>query len=554
MTTRFFLCISFFINLLLIANDKQPKSIWTATNVFEPKVFIENKGQYDLRDEGLHDEVVFSANQDGLQYYFTKNAIWIKHISSKKRTEKEIEQLKEKLGIKEKKGETEENEFKYKLVNQFHVVEFIGAGANTEIQSEDLVSQLYNFGTSKNTTISARAYKKIIYKNLYDGIDMEFYFPEDKQGFKYNFILKQGAQPNQIKIRFPESKKIKIDEEGNLIVKSIFGDFTDHAPIANEAASGKIINCAYKIKNGIVTFNFTDFKKEQGLIIDPWTTTPNFSSGSHKAYDVDWDNFGNCYVYGGPINSYQVIKLNSTGMALWSFTPPISFSLYGDFAVDRRTGSVYIIEAYNNSMPVKVIKTNSNGVQVSMFAGNQGIDEMWRIAFNPCLNLIVIAGGGDGSPYYTGCTLDTNLTNFTGKNILNIMAPWHDMWGLALDNFGNAYMGSALSLSGSSQFQNYLFKVPLPSLAPNAFSVPLYYHFHEAGSEIYNQVFYNSEYANGYNGIAASNSNLYTYDTYVLKKWNSNNGTIIDSLIVNGTSQGTMSWGGITADNCNHLF
>ncbi|HXD91622.1 MAG TPA: SprB repeat-containing protein, partial [Bacteroidia bacterium] len=541
----------FFLLLLGFSSFAQ----WTAKNPFTPKVFIQNNGQYDLHDEGLKDEILFSANQDGLQYYFTKNAIWIKHASIQKRTEHEIEKLQEKLGIKEeeKKGK-EEKEFAIKIVNQFHIIEFISGGNSTTIQSESLVSQIYNFGTQTNQTISAKAFKKIIYKNLYPGVDMEFYFPEDKQGFKYNFILNPGADVHQIQMRFPEAEKIKIDEQNNLVVTSIFGDFIDHAPIAKDL-SGKNINCSFKLKKNIVAFNIANFTNSNGFIIDPWTTTPSFT-GSTNAYDVDWDNFGNCYVYGGPMTSYQVIKFNAAGTPLWSFTPAIACLFYGDFVVDKRTGSVYIIEAYNNSSAVKVIKTNTNGVQVGMYAVAIAIDEMWRVAINPCLNILVIAGGGDQNPYYTACTLDTNLANFTGANILGVMNPWHDMWGLAIDNVGNAYTIAALSFSGTAQCNNYLFKSPLPALTPNSFSVTTNYQFLEARSEIYNPVTYGGggAYANGYNGMMVSNTSLYTWDSNVLKKWNTSTGALTNSSTINGASQVQIFSGGITADNCDHLF
>jgi gliding motility-associated-like protein len=543
--------VLFFLLLLGFSSFAQ----WTAKNPFTPKVFIQNNGQYDLHDEGLKDEILFSANQDGLQYYFTKNAIWIKHASIQKRTEHEIEKLQEKLGIKEeeKKGK-EEKEFAIKIVNQFHIIEFISGGNSTTIQSESLVSQIYNFGTQTNQTISAKAFKKIIYKNLYPGVDMEFYFPEDKQGFKYNFILNPGADVHQIQMRFPEAEKIKIDEQNNLVVTSIFGDFIDHAPIAKDL-SGKNINCSFKLKKNIVAFNIANFTNSNGFIIDPWTTTPSFT-GSTNAYDVDWDNFGNCYVYGGPMTSYQVIKFNAAGTPLWSFTPAIACLFYGDFVVDKRTGSVYIIEAYNNSSAVKVIKTNTNGVQVGMYAVAIAIDEMWRVAINPCLNILVIAGGGDQNPYYTACTLDTNLANFTGANILGVMNPWHDMWGLAIDNVGNAYTIAALSFSGTAQCNNYLFKSPLPALTPNSFSVTTNYQFLEARSEIYNPVTYGGggAYANGYNGMMVSNTSLYTWDSNVLKKWNTSTGALTNSSTINGASQVQIFSGGITADNCDHLF
>lgn len=72
-----FIYLLFFIQipLLQIANGLPTK--WTSKNPFEQKLFIENKGQYNLKNTLPSSlSVLFSAQQDGMDYYFTKNAIY----------------------------------------------------------------------------------------------------------------------------------------------------------------------------------------------------------------------------------------------------------------------------------------------------------------------------------------------------------------------------------------------------------------------------------------------------------------------------------------------
>jgi len=533
------------------AKEKPPVPKWTFHNPFEQKVFIENKGQYNLKEKASTDEILFGARQDGLQYFFTKNGLWIKYTEKVERSKREIEKFKEQIGEKENEDkdgeEKEDNIAKYKWVERFHHMEFNGAGASTTIIPEYEVSQVYNFSPNSKSAVSAHAYKKIIYKNLYSGIDMEIYFPEDKTGFKYNFILHPGSDPNQIQIKYPLNQDLSLNAEGNIIIQSPFGNFTDHAPIASEASTTKSVDCSFSLKKGIVQFNIGNYDHSKGLIIDPWTSTPVFAGGNN-AYDVDWDNAGNCYVYGGT-SPYQVLKFNSTGGLLWSYTTSFSSAMYyGDFAIDRNSGSVYMVDGFNGG-GAQAIKINSAGAFVTIFNGNSLFLEMWRISFSKCTNQAVIAGGGTSNPSYTGCYLDTNLAGMVPVDVINSPTGLHDMWGLTLDAFGSAYFATAKTQVGSAGYDNIIYKVPTPALTPIIWQAAEGYNFVEVAS-----VSYVPSTPNGFNGITMSNVNLYTYDSYILKKWNSATGAQTGSANVNGASLATMSYGGLDADDCDNLF
>lgn len=527
---------------LSLLADEAPRANWVAKNVFEQKLFIENKGQHDKeRLPGI----LFSARQDGLQYFFTKDAILIKHLAIVKRTHEEIEAEIKRLGLKEENENEEEKELAYKQVEQFYEMRFSGAGTATQIMPQYEASHTYHFGAPNKGTYIAHAYQRITYKDLYPGIDMEFYFPEDKQGFKYNFIIHPGADPGLIRIQYPDAGNMQLTNEGNMKISSPFGEFTEHAPVANEMNTTKPVDCSFHMANHEASFVVGNYDASLGLIIDPWTTTP-FFSGSNSAYDVDWDNAGNCYVHGGA-GPFEVIKFNSAGTQLWTYTTPFTW-YYGDFAVDHNSGSVYIIEGFNSSFGANVIKLYSNGTFAASYGGHPLFQEMWRIAFSRCTNQAVIAGGGTTDPSYTGCYLDTNVVGLTPVNVIGAPTGLHDMWGVALDDFGNCYMSTAQTQIGSAGYDNILYRMPLPGLAPLAWQVATGYQFVEVASV------YAPGPANGFNGMAISGTTLYTYDSYVLKKWNTANGSLLAQTSINGASQSTMSYGGITSDDCDNIF
>jgi len=543
------LSLASFMSLNLFSDVKPGVPKWTMKSPFEQKVFIENLGQYTIKERSLEvKDIVFGTRQDGLKYFFTKDGLWIMNYKAVERTEKEIEAELERCHVKEdKKVEKEEKHWKWKFVPEFHQMQFLNSNPAVEIIGENQVNAVHNFYADKKALV-AHAFKKLTYKNLYPGVDMELFFPDDKTGFKYTFILQPGVDPNIIQIKYPENTGIQLTTAGNILINSPLGNFTDHAPIANEAQTAKAVDCSFSLKKGVVTFNVANYDASKGLIIDPFTATPSFSA-SNNAYDVDWDNGGNCYVYGGT-SPFQVLKFSPAGALLWTYTTVFTSNwYYGDFAVDRNTGASYITDGFNGGNGAEAIKINTTGAQVAMYNGNSLFQEMWRIAFSKCTNQAVIAGGGTSNPSYTGCYLDTNLTNMAPVNVINSPTGLHDMWGIALDAFGAAYFATAQTQVGSAGYDNIIYKVSTPALTPIIWQTPEGYQFIEVAS-----VNYAPGPPNGFNGMTVSNANLYTYDSYVLKKWSTASGALLNSVNVNGASQSTMTYGGLTSDDCDNLF
>jgi gliding motility-associated-like protein len=552
------LCILIISRILTFANPGSSDKGWTVKDPFGQKLFIENKGQFTLPGLAEKDEILYGARIDGLEYYFTKDNIWIRHLREVKLPEgKETNKKRRTIlpeNVQEEAADKEEEESAFTTREEFHQIKFPGAGKETWIVPEFPSEQAFTYGNSTGNSLRAKAYKRITYHNLFPGIDMEFSFPENKQGFKYTFLVHPGADPSAISMSYPLSENIQYTGEGSLLIQSLYGNFKDHAPMGNELETGKAIQCSFYVKKGIVHFNTDKYDSTKTLIIDPWTTTPVFTA-STNAFDVDWDNGGNCYIYGGHF-PFQVTKFNTAGIAQWTYTTTFSGTKkrYGDFAVDHRTGSVYIVEGYNSITGAAVIKLFTTGIPAANFPGNTSFTEMWRIAFSTCTNQLVIAGGGITSPSYTACYLDTSLTNLAPVNVLNSTTGYHDMWGLAVDNSGNCYMATAQSASSPGAYDNILFSLPLPSLTPANWQASSGYKFVETYGVSYTPGSI-SGYSNGYNGMSMGSSGLYMYDSHMLEKWNTGTGALSGSTTVNGpVIKNARRYGGITADNCDNVF
>ncbi len=510
------------------------RSVWTS-DPFLQKAFIENVGQFSDIGDQPGDAIRYSVSNDGVDIYFTPTGVLYRH--------KELEKAEQGLFRKE------EEERELVVRSQFLFMGWEGANPGVVLAASDAV---YNYFTypdlndkSGRSTLIAKAYKKLVYRNIYPNIDIEFIVPENKKGIKYNVVLHPGADVSQLKMKYSGARSVKKDSEGNIRIQSTFGEFVDHAP-QSFYESGKPLATSFTLNANTVSFQLpTTNNKQQTIIIDPWTTTPTFS-GTNRAYDVEFDLKGNVYIYGGS-SPWQLIKLDNAGVIQWTFTTTNLGSYYGDFSVDGKKSIAYMTEGFSVA-GAKAVKVNAAGTLMATFPGNSQQQEMWRMSFSNCTGQAVIAGGGVNNANQA-FVLDSNMVNMTPVNILGASGAGHDIALCTIDNDTNYYMVSARSQSDPNNFNNTLVKGPAKTLIPLTFNVPSGHNFVEINSVNYVNGFTGT--ANGFNGIAASKNFLYTYDGGLIKKWNKYTGAFISSFSVSSTF---FSWGGTAADDCDNVY
>lgn len=530
---------------------------WTA-DPFSPQVFVENNGQFDGRN-GDRSRVVYGASCNGVDIYFTKKGFTCRHDAVVREGDEEEKPGEHAERTISEYSKEEKREKRVELIPSFLTIEWLGANPDVKVVSQDEVSWYYTYGPEENEgkTTVAHAFRKIIYKDLYPGIDVEYVFPADSSGMKYSLILHPGADPSAVKMKYTHAETLSLDARGDLLVKSAFGKFVDHAPVTFYSGTHEVINSSFTLHDNIVTFNIGMHDASRELVIDPWTTIPTFT-GFNAGYDVNYDLAGNVYVFGS-FSPFQLIKLDNSGTIQWIFNAAgINGVYYGDFAVDEVSGACYLAEGWSFG-GARVLKVNALGVQTGMLPANVNLNEMWRTEYNRCIGDIVIAAGGT-SANFQAFTLDTNLTALTPVNVLAAPNPFHDMVLFAIDNTNSfCYMATATSTFAPAAFDNVMVKCPVPGLLPAAFMVPDGHKFMEQGSTAYiNGGGFGA--GNGNNGMAASPAWLYTYDSDSLKRWDKNTGAPVAAIdvfpgppIVSGTAIQVL-WSGLSVDECDNIY
>ncbi|HTA82447.1 MAG TPA: gliding motility-associated C-terminal domain-containing protein [Bacteroidia bacterium] len=513
---------------------------WTVKDPFEQKVFIENNGgQFDGGIGSKDKKILYSAVIKGVALYFTTDGVTYKY--------NEVV-----ADSSDKDKHEEQDHIATKLIPHYFSLKWEGASLNPGIEPENK-EQAYNTYYITGHNVIANGYKKLLYKNAYPNIDIEYSFPADSAGLEYSIIVHPGADLSKVKLYYSDAGKVWQNSNGNIEMQSSFGKFIDHAPLNSFYNGNKEkVSCSFKLLDNEITFDAGNYDHAKTLIIDPWVVNPGFT-GYDKGYDLDYDFAGNVYVYGG-LPPYQVEKFNSNGIAQWMNNLPFDTTELwaGDITVDHRDGSVYIVKGLSGFYMVNTaVKLNSAGMVVDTF-GYEDAWEAWRVRFDYCNNQLVI-GAGDVVQAYT---MDTNLQNRKSVNVLGAPAASTtlDMCLLALDLQGNAYMATNTHSFGTGGYDDLLLKTSLPFLTPTLYKVNDGHPFIELASLMYYPAQVNGPpfyYANGFNGMAANKALVVTYDGATLKKWAPGSGVLEKSIAVTSTP---FLWGGTDMDCASNIY
>ncbi len=501
------------------------------------KAFIENKGQFNL-PAGQSGSILYAVDEGTSKVYFTNKGLV--YSFTKVTVKKTSNATENSIG--------EEEEEQNAVSSQSDVVsmEWEGCNANCQVVAEDKSPDYYNYGNINNIS----GYKKITYKNLYPGIDVEYVF-NPKGGVEYSLSVRPGSDILAFKMKYAGRIPV-IDKEGNVHLSTLFGDIIDHKPgkSFNGTENHNIHSWFRLTANNTVSFGISSYHPDVALTIDPWTIYPSFPN-SNKIWNCQTDAAGNVYLYGGDM-PLLLKKFNSGGTLQWTYTTSWDSSSYwlGTLITDR-LGNSYITSGANGEISkittggALVWHNNPNGLFGPLY-------EYWHMAFNCDQTQLVVGGTYMASPFniagYEGGIFNINLSNGSIANqivvgytfgLLNInevrsicSAPNGNYYFLTLDSIG----------STQSALTSVMYKIP------NSYNFSY-------GSPSYAAV------GNlGQNNIRATANYLYTQNGTNLDKRDIATGNILNTVAIpGGTSSnflGSYSPGnsGLDIDSCGNVY
>ncbi|HOY31350.1 MAG TPA: PKD domain-containing protein [Bacteroidales bacterium] len=524
---------------------------WSVTWNY-PKVFLENKGQFDVRAKLPGSQILYGIDHTNFQVYFTKQGLTY-HLNTKIRNPER------------KKGDTTKP--KKLTISDFVHMSWLGANPNPEIVADELTPDYQTYSMLSKDRKSyydirnIKGYKKITYKNLYPGIDVAYTF-HPESGIKYTLILHPGADISVVKMKYVSDRKMYIDGNGNLKIATLYGDLIDHAPVSFYEKKGNPVKSHFQLNNNNeVGFVLENYDNTQRVIIDPWVQTPSLPN-SNCVWEVDKDAAGNVYIIGGDM-PMKLQKYNASGVLQWTYNTPwdTANNWLGTLATDQN-GNSYI----TSGSVAAIQKINSSG-SMQWSANGGPLDEYWMICFN-CDQTKLIVGGTRINDIINvansnGVIFDISTTNGSVLAMTNVAASKT----FTIMGMPTVYPNEVRALSSSRDAKYYF--LTLDSVGAINQNMTLCSTNGPVFKEFTNYEFsYKCENYRPNNGnagirsIRANDNFVYTQNGNTIEKRSLTDGSVISSAAIPGGINTTVTMtsyhqpgnSGIAVDDCGNVY
>jgi hypothetical protein len=461
-----------------------------------PRVFTENLGQLDNNDVLFYDP--------GSAVWFTADEVWFE-LREYAEASSQLSAPRSQGGVgvtpqtlnsqthTPTNSETHTQKYKRVILKQ----EFVGANdvIPIGIKRAPWCSNYFYGNDSTKWQTNVQNYEEIIYKNLYDGIDLRYY--DNEIGLKYDFIVHPGAKPEHIRIKINGANGLIIDPSGDLRIRTQVKDVLDRDLKIYQTSDGvnQVIHGRFKLHNNYeYGFEILDnYDNTESLIIDPILEFSTFIGGGSTEYckGISVDKSGNSIITGFTYSSTfpttngsystvknkkydcYVLKLSNNGSSLIysTFIGGNDSDYASDVELDSQ-GIAYITgttsspdfpttpNSYNNTHSgyedVFVLKLNStgSGLIYSTLVGGSKKDQSWDLDIDSSGSVFVTGDTSSSDfPVITG-SYDTSKSiakdifvfklNQTGQKLVySTFIGGNDLdmaYGIAVDKFSNAYI------------------------------------------------------------------------------------------------------------------
>ncbi|MGP8217501.1 MAG: PKD domain-containing protein [Bacteroidia bacterium] len=525
--------------------SKQNNVKWTAGPESMPsnlKAFQENNGQFI---NNINDwKVLYGCDYKGMRVLFTDHGV--------------IYTIYEKVKIDSAETESTDNnkekqEKKWKMVSHNVSVEWENVNTNLDVESIDRTD--YKFGSLDpqhpgKSIENIDGFKKLVYHNVYPGIDVEYTFHEGK-GIKYTIKVQPGYSSLSLKMFYSGQNVLMLDGQGNLHMGTPVGDIIDHAPVSSQ--NGKSVESSFKkINDNEIAFDVPAADNSSELTIDPWVVNP--TTGGFLPSNVEMDGTNNVYIMGMDASGGTVEqKYTAAGALSWTY----SYTQYGsqgyvsDLAVDL-AGDSYV--------PMPYDATNANGDHYALISLTPAgalryyyntdthpmgtIFEVWNLAYS-CSYGELIQGGSPNVEQEDVAVVNSGNGTLGGVTTYTV---YGEIYAGCIAPNGNYYALAANPCFGcSTPGDNIVCYTVAAGTATPTWNVQTTYQWNDFDSKNPNGI--------STNGIAAGCAYLYSSDGLTLDQRSLTNGAVVHTATITGGSKADPAPSGIAVDlACGNVY
>jgi uncharacterized repeat protein (TIGR01451 family) len=315
---------------------------------------------------------------------------------------------------------------------------------------------------------------RVEYTGVYRGVDLTY--RGNGSQLEYDWIVNPGANPRDIRMSYQGIRRLRVEENGDLLLETPGGSLRQHKPLVYQERDGKreVLNGRF-VRRGKreVGFEVAAYDRSRPLTIDPVLAYASFLGGSgiEAVIDVAVDSQGSAYLTGftdsmspSPFSVNPIFPYNNSG-------PPCAYGYLSSF-----TGQVNIeVPCFD----MFVSKMNPAGTELvySTYIGGSLADTAYRIRVDANFNAYV-AGYSSSPDFPVTSGAYQGVLNNAQSGVLLALSPGGDSlnfatyFGSSGANYSDYIYGMALDTTGiyiTGTTQNPNFPAP-NSLFP--FSAP----------------------------------------------------------------------------------
>lgn len=377
---------------------------------------------------------------------------------------------------------------------------FAGANPAAEVVGLDLLESRvhYLIGRPEEWHTDVPTYARVQYRDIYPGVDLIYY---DNHGIlEYDLVLKPGAAPSDIRLRFEGADLIRPDANGDVVLRTPQGEWRHSIPEVYQLRNGRRAKVGGRFRAlapDEIGFDIEDYDRSRPLVIDPSLVFSTYlgGSGDGAATSIAVDAAGNAYVTGWTVSTdfpvgagtrlgspsgvdTYVAKLSPEGALLYiTYLGGAGDDRGYGIAVDNSGSAVVAGWTYSGNFPIV------NGAQPGFGGGRDGFVAKLNAAGNGLIfstywggsgsdSSNAVAVGGQGDIYVAGETASTNFpvlnglqarigggqdafiakfTSVGARSYSTLLGGIGDdrATAIAVDGFGNAY------ITGSTYSSNF---------------------------------------------------------------------------------------------------
>lgn len=307
-------------------------------------------------------------------------------------------------------------------------LEFVGANPAVKPVGNGLTPAVVSYftGPRDQWKTGLKTYSKLVYPDLWPGIDLVYSGTVNQ--LKSAFLVKPGADLEQIRLAYRGATAVWVDEAGELEVSTPVRRFHDGKPYVYQEIDGRRVevSASFALKGTGSSdthrsplasyeygFRVGSYDHSRPLVLDPAIflyATYIGGGGDDRGLGIAVDSSGNAYVTGqtptfaNGVDAF-VAKINAagTGLVYLDLIGGVSFDAGFDIAVDG-AGNAYVTGA-----------TSSDEFTFPVFGGpdltyNGGGSDAFVAKINAAGTALVYSGyiGGSGFDFAEGIALDSS--------------------------------------------------------------------------------------------------------------------------------------------------